>query len=159
MTNKMKALKRERIRLRKSQNPQQVDYKKMDTVRSVKTEFWKMKKRDNFEAKKSIAKAESKKAKKVKPEKDKKKKEKKPELEVIEDKPELEVIEEEDIEEIEEEPELEIEDVEIDKELEDRIVGKRVTFTEWAENRGISRNQYGAAYAMKKQPAPKTKGA
>lgn len=44
----------------------------------------------------------------------------------------------------------------VNKDLEDRIVGKRATFNEWAETRGISNNQVGAAYAMKAQPAPKT---
>lgn len=45
----------------------------------------------------------------------------------------------------------------VNKGLEDRIVGKRVTFNEWAETRGVSRNDYGAAYAMKAQAAPKTR--
>ena len=116
MTNKMKTLKRERARLRKSQNPQQVDFKKMDKVRTAKTEYWKLKKRGVSVKKPAAAKKE---AKKPKPEKkEKKKKEKKPELEVIEEEPELEVIEDEDepeLEVIEEEPEIE----EIDEELED----------------------------------------
>ncbi|MCJ7622803.1 MAG: hypothetical protein MUO76_04805, partial [Anaerolineaceae bacterium] len=75
MTNKEKALQRDRVRLRKSHNSQQVDFKKMDKIRSVKTEFWKMKKRAGFAGKKVTAKAE---AKKAKPEKEKKKKDKKP---------------------------------------------------------------------------------
>jgi len=109
MTNKEKALKIERARLQKSQNPQQVDYKKMAKVRAAKTEYWKLKKQDGFAAKKATTKPEAK--KKDKPEKDKKKKEKEPELEVIEDEPE--------IEEIKEEPEPELEEIEIDKELEE----------------------------------------
>ena len=113
MTNKEKDLKRERVRLRKSQNPQQVDYRRIDKLRSAKTEFWKMKKKSVVSEK--IA-PEKKDAKKVKPEKEKKKV-KEPELEVIEDKPELEVIEAEpELEVIEDEPE---EEEKIDKELED----------------------------------------
>ena len=113
MTNKQKALKRERVRLRKSQNPQQVDYRKMDKLRAAKTEFWKIKKR-SVKAE-TISKVEVD-TKKAKPKKEKKKKVKEPELEVIEDKPELEVIEKEpELEVIEEEPESE----EISKELEE----------------------------------------
>lgn len=92
MTNKEKALKRERVRLRKSQNPQQVDYKKMDKRRTVKTEYWKTKAIVSMVAKKTTAKVD---AKKTKPEKEKKKKEKEPELEVIEAEPETEEIDEE----------------------------------------------------------------
>lgn len=103
MTNKQKTLQRDRVRLRKSHNSQQVDFKKMDKIRTVKTEFWKLKKRSRF-VKKVDAKADT---KKVKPEKEKKKKDKEPELEVVEDTPELEIFEEE--------PEIE----EIDEELED----------------------------------------
>jgi len=109
----MKALKRERARLSKSQNPQQVDFKKMDKVRTTKTEFWKLKKRGVSAKKPVVVKKET---KKQKPEKEKKKKEKEPELEIIEDEPELEVIEDEpELEVIEDEPEIE----EIDEELED----------------------------------------
>ena len=115
MTNKEKDLKRERVRLRKSQNPQQVDYRRIDKLRSAKTEFWKMKKKSVVSEKIAPSKKD---AKKVKPEKEKKKKKvKEPELEVIEDKPELEVIEAEpELEVIEDEPE---EEEKIDKELED----------------------------------------
>ena len=113
MTNKQKALKRERVRLRKSQNPQQVDYRKIDRLRAARTEFWKIKKRSGKAEEKTISKVDTKKAK---PEKEKKKKVKEPELEVIEDKPELEAIEEKpELEVIEEEPEK----VEISKELEE----------------------------------------
>lgn len=113
MTNKQKALKRERVRLRKGQNPQQVDYRKIDRLRAVKKEFWKIKKRSVKAEEKTISKVDTKKAK---PEKEKKKKVKEPELEVIEDKPELEAIEEKpELEVIEEEPEEE----EISKELEE----------------------------------------
>ncbi len=113
MTNKQKALKRERVRLRKGQNPQQVDYRKIDRLRAARTEFWKIKKRSSKAEEKIISKVDDKKSK---PTKEKKKIEKEPELEVIEDKPELEAIEEEpELEVIEEEPEA----VEISKELED----------------------------------------
>ncbi len=113
MTNKQKALKRERVRLRKSQNPQQVDYRKIDRLRAARTEFWKIKKRSGKAEEKTISEVDTKKAK---PEKEKKKKVKEPELEVIEDKPELEAIEEKpELEVIEEEPEEE----EISKELEE----------------------------------------
>jgi hypothetical protein len=113
MTNKQKALKRERVRLRKSQNPQQVDYRKIDRLRAARTEFWKIKKRSGKAEEKTISEVDTKKAK---PEKEKKKKVKEPELKVIEDKPELEVIEAEpELEVIEEEPEK----VEISKELEE----------------------------------------
>ena len=115
MTNKQKALKRERVRLMKSQNPQQVDFKKMDKVRSVKTEYWKIKKKGGVATKKP---APEKATKKAKPEKEKKKKEKEPELEVIEEEPELEVIEKEpELEVVEEEPESE----EIDEEQEEKV--------------------------------------
>lgn len=110
MTNKQKALKRERIRLRKSQNPQQVDCRKIDRLRAARTEFWKIKKRSGKAEEKTIAKVDTKKAK---PKKEKKKKVKEPELEVIEDKPEIEA--EPELEVIEEEPEEE----EISKELEE----------------------------------------
>ncbi len=113
MTNKQKALKRERVRLRKGQNPQQVDYRKIDRLRAARTEFWKIKKRSGKAEEKTISKVDTKKAK---PEKEKKKKVKEPELEVIEDKPELEAIEEKpELEVIDEEPEEE----EISKELEE----------------------------------------
>jgi hypothetical protein len=113
MTNKQKALKRERVRLRKGQNPQQVDYRKIDRLRAAKKEFWKIKKRSGKAEEKTISKVDTKKAK---PEKEKKKKVKEPELEVIEDKPELEAIEEKpELEVIDEEPEEE----EISKELEE----------------------------------------
>jgi SPP1 gp7 family putative phage head morphogenesis protein len=42
----------------------------------------------------------------------------------------------------------------IDSELERAIVGKRVTFGEWAALRGISKDQYGGVYDLKGQNAP-----
>jgi len=126
MTNKMKALKRERARLRKSQNPQQVDFKKMDKVRTAKTEYWKLKKHGGSTKKPVAAKKE---VKKQKPEKEKKKKEKEPELEIVEDEPELEVIEDEpEIEEIDEElEELYSYDEDLDDELEDDDEGEETS--------------------------------
>jgi hypothetical protein len=114
MTNKTKALKRERARLRNSQNPQQIDYLKMGKIRSAKTEFWKIKKRGGVVAK-TTPKTET---KRTKPVKEKKKKEKEPELEVVEEKPELEVIEDEpEVVEIDEElKELYSDDDDVDEE-------------------------------------------
>ena len=103
MVNKEKSLKRNRTRLSKNQNPQQIDYKRMDQKRSIKTEFWKLKKKGAVIPAKVTASKKTEKA--PKPEKEKKKKEKEPELEVIE----------EEFETMEEEPEIE----EIDEELED----------------------------------------
>jgi hypothetical protein len=95
MVNKEKSLNQERTRLRKSQNPQQIDFKKMDKKRSVKTEFWKLKKRSAAIPEKVITSKKTGRA--PKPEKERKTKEKEPELEVID----------EEIEAIEEEPEIE----------------------------------------------------
>ncbi|MFW9907997.1 MAG: hypothetical protein ACFFEF_05425 [Candidatus Thorarchaeota archaeon] len=94
MANSEKTIKRERIRLRKNQNPQQLDFKKMRKARDVRTEFWSRKRQ-----KKPITAVVEEKAKKVtkakKEEKAKPKKAEKPELEVIDEEPELEVIDEE----------------------------------------------------------------
>jgi hypothetical protein len=113
MVNKEKSLERERVRLRRSQNPQQIDFKRMDKKQSVRHEFWKLKKKvTEAPAKAAPSKKVEKKQKPVK----EKKEEKEPELEVIEEEPELEVIEEEpELEVIEEEPEIE----EIGEDLED----------------------------------------
>lgn len=93
MVNKEKSLERERVRLRKDQNPQQVDFKRMDQKRAVKTEFWKLKKRP---ARIPTTVKPSKKAeKKPKAEKVEKKKDKEPELEIVEEEPEIEEIDEE----------------------------------------------------------------
>jgi hypothetical protein len=118
MVNKEKSLERERVRLRKSQNPQQIDFKRMDKKRSVRSEFWKLKKKG---IKAPVKAAPAKKAeKKQKPLKEKKK-EKEPELEVIEE--ELETVEEEpEVDEIDEELEADEEEPEIEEigeELED----------------------------------------
>ncbi|MHA1925004.1 MAG: hypothetical protein ACXABV_12460 [Candidatus Thorarchaeota archaeon] len=110
MVNKEKASKRDLIRIRKTQNPQQIDFRKMRKHRKARTKFWSFKKTPSTQV--VTAKKE-----KTKPKKKARRKKKEPELEVIEDEPEvfdqepeLEVIEEKD-----EEPELEV----IDEELED----------------------------------------
>ncbi|MHA2004446.1 MAG: hypothetical protein ACW960_10100 [Candidatus Thorarchaeota archaeon] len=125
MVNKEKASKRDLIRIRKSQNPEQIDFRRMRKHRKARTEFWAFKKKPSAQV--VTTKKEKAKPKKKAP----KKKRKEPELEVIEDKPELEVVDQEPelevIEEDEEEPELEVikEDEKepelevIDEELED----------------------------------------
>ncbi|MFW9848506.1 MAG: hypothetical protein ACFFF4_05155 [Candidatus Thorarchaeota archaeon] len=114
MVNTEKTLKRERTRLRKSQNPQQMDLKKMRKVQKVRTKFWKSKIHGKI-AKPVVVED------KKKPKKDKPKKDKEPELEILEEEPELEVIDEE-LEELydydEEEVEEDLED-EIEEDLED----------------------------------------
>ncbi|TFG34141.1 hypothetical protein EU527_05065 [Candidatus Thorarchaeota archaeon] len=120
MTNKEKSLKRDRTRLRKSQNPQQVDYKQMGKKRSVRTEFWKLKKRGGISDEKTGVKKTE---RKEKPAKEPKKKEKEPELEVIEEEPELEIIEEEpEIEELDDlysyDDDID-EDSDVDEEIDD----------------------------------------
>ncbi len=47
----------------------------------------------------------------------------------------------------------------INKDLEDRIVGKRMTFNDWARSRGITQSQYGQAYDLRGKSAPQSKGA
>ena len=107
MVNTQKTIKHERTRLRRSQNPQQLDFKRMRKAQKVKTKYWASKKRGT--ASERVVTEEKK-----QPKKDKPKKDKEPELEVVEDEPELEVIDEEleelydfDDEEIEEDPEEE----------------------------------------------------
>ena len=125
MVNKEKASKRDLIRIRKTQNPQQIDFRRMRKHRKARTEFW------AFKTKPSAQVVTAKKEKAKPKKKARKKKKKEPELEIIEDKPELKVVEQEPelevIEEDKEEPELEVikEDEEepelevIDEELED----------------------------------------
>ncbi|MFW9974403.1 MAG: hypothetical protein ACFFDQ_03920 [Candidatus Thorarchaeota archaeon] len=104
MVNKEKAIKRELTRLRKTQNPEQINFRRMRKIRAAKTSLWKLKRKQTVVSVK-VATAEKKKTTKVKPAKKPKMKE--PELEIIEEEPELEVIEDE--------PELE----EISEDLED----------------------------------------
>ncbi len=106
MVNTEKTLKRERTRLRKSQNPQQMDLKRMRKVQKVRTKFWATKKQG--EVVKPVV-VEDKK----KPKKDKPKKAKEPELEIVEEEPELEVISEE-LEEL-----YDYDDEEIEEDIED----------------------------------------
>lgn len=88
MVNKEKAARRELIRLRKNQNPQQVDFKRMRRLRDARSDFWALKK-------KPVTAPVIEVKKKEKPKKAPKKKEKEPEMEIIEDEPELELIDEE----------------------------------------------------------------
>jgi hypothetical protein len=124
MVNKEKAAKRDLIRIRKSQNPQQIDFRKMRKHRKARSEFWAFKKKPSAH----VVKEKKEKKEKAKPKKKAPRRTKKPELEVIDEEPELEVIEDEPVlavlkeepqpevlEEKEEEPELEV----IDEELED----------------------------------------
>ena len=89
MVNSKKTIKRERTRLRKSQNPQQLDFLRMRKAQKIKTKYWASKKRSPVSESVVVE------DKKKKPKKDKPKKDKKAELEVVEDEPELEVIDKE----------------------------------------------------------------
>lgn len=82
MVNTRKATIRERTRLRRSQNPQQIDFKKMRKARAIRTQYWAMKGKGRSVP---ATKDEKEKAKDKSKQKDKPKKEKKPELEVIDD--------------------------------------------------------------------------
>jgi hypothetical protein len=109
MVNKEKAAKRDLIRIRKSQNPQQIDFRKMRKHRKARSEFWEFKKKPSAHIVRE-------KKEKAKPKKRAPRKRKKPELEVIEEEPELEEIEDEPVLAVlKEEPELEV----IDEELEE----------------------------------------
>ncbi|MFW9798847.1 MAG: hypothetical protein ACFFD9_00265, partial [Candidatus Thorarchaeota archaeon] len=85
MVNKEKAVKREITRLRKRQNPQQVDFRRMRKLRKARAELWSSRK--PVVVRPTIVREE----KKEKAKKPRKKKE--PELEIIETEPELEIIE------------------------------------------------------------------
>ena len=75
MASTEKTLKRDRTRLRRGQNPQQIDFKKMRKVRNVGRKYWLLKKKaESVSEKQTESKKDTKKAK------DKKKE---PELEVI----------------------------------------------------------------------------
>ena len=106
MVNTRKTIKRERTRLRRSQNPQQLDFKRMRKAQKAKTKYWAIRKHGTT-SEKVVAEV------KKQPKKDKPKKDKKPELEVVEDEPELEVIDEE-LEDL-----YDFDDEEVDEELED----------------------------------------
>jgi outer membrane biosynthesis protein TonB len=84
MVNKEKALKQELIRLRRNQNPQQLDFRRMRKIRIAKAKL------SSFKRKATVPTVEEPveevKEKKAKP----KKKEKEPELEVIAEKPKSE---------------------------------------------------------------------
>ncbi len=92
MVNKEKTLKRELTQLRRNQNPQQVDFRRMRKILIAKSKLRSLKRRSV--APTIEAPVEKAKKKKAKPEKKLKKKEEELELEVIDDKePELEVVE------------------------------------------------------------------
>ncbi|MFW9889770.1 MAG: hypothetical protein ACFFER_16400 [Candidatus Thorarchaeota archaeon] len=122
MVNKEKAAKRDLIRVRKSQNPQQIDFRRMRKQRKARSEFWAFKKKPSAHVVKEMK-------EKAKPKKMAPRRRMKPELEVIDEEPELEVIEDEPVLEefedepvlavLKEEPELEaLEDEEEEPELE-----------------------------------------
>ncbi|MHA1943612.1 MAG: hypothetical protein ACW96M_04360 [Candidatus Thorarchaeota archaeon] len=90
MVNKEKTLKRELIRLRRTQNPQQLDFRKMRKVRITKDKLRSLKRKAVAPA--TIAPVI--KDKKAKPKKKPKKKELEPELELIDDEPELKILDE-----------------------------------------------------------------
>ncbi len=77
MVNTEKTLKRDRTRLRRGQNPQQIDFKRMRKARNVGTKYWRLKTKPESDYEKQV---EGKKA--TKKEKAKKKE---PELEVIDE--------------------------------------------------------------------------
>jgi hypothetical protein len=102
MVNKEKTAKRDLMRIRKTQNPQQVDFRRMRKLRKARTEYWSFKKKPS-------AHVVADKKEKAAPKKKAPKKKKEPELEVIEDEPELEVFDDEpELELIDEEPEPEV---------------------------------------------------
>jgi hypothetical protein len=84
MVNKDKAVKRELTRLRKTQNPQVVDFRRMRTLRTAKGKFWGSKKT-------VVARAEA-----VKSAEEPRKKPKPAEIEEIEPSPEEAITEEEE---------------------------------------------------------------
>ncbi len=116
MVNKEKTAKRNLIRIRKTQNPQQVDFRKLRKHRKARTEYWSFKKKPS-------AQVVTEKKEKAKPKKKAPKKKKEPELEVIDQEPEIEVMEEEpELEVIDEEPELEVVEEAPEKEPELEVI-------------------------------------
>ena len=115
MVNKEKAIKIELTRLRKTQNPEQIDFRRMRKLRAAKISLIKVKRKGTVApVKEAIAEK-----KKAKPKKKPKKED--PELEVIEDEPELEVFDDEPELEVEkEEPELEVVDEEPEIEVKEK---------------------------------------
>ncbi|RDE12968.1 MAG: hypothetical protein C4K49_09190 [Candidatus Thorarchaeota archaeon] len=93
MVNKDKAVKRELTRLRKTQSPHVVDFRRMRTLRTAKGKFWESKKT-------VVARAEA-----VKSADESGKKPKPAEIEEIEPSPEEEITEEEELEGLDEEDE------------------------------------------------------
>ncbi len=67
MVSKLKALERERARLRRVQNPSQVDFRRIRRLRMAQTRYWKLKKKTQPRAKTDEAKPKREK-KKAEPE-------------------------------------------------------------------------------------------
>ena len=117
MVNKEKALERELTRLRKVQNPSQVDFRRLRKLRKARTDYWKIKKTPSFavtEAPK--AKKEKRKSRKER-RLEKEREEPLPELEVVEEEPELESLDDES--ELEEDEDSSADVSELADELED----------------------------------------
>ncbi len=93
MANTEKSLRRDRTRLRRGQNPQQIDFKRMRKARNVGTNYWRLKRKSG-----KISEIE------VEGKKDTKKE--KPELEVIDEELE-EIYSIDDDEDIEDDENLE----------------------------------------------------
>ncbi len=99
MVNTRKAVLRERTRLRKGQNPHQIDFKRMRKARKTRTEYWKLMKRTRVKVSLEEEPKSKKKAKKEK----KPKKDTKPEIEVIDEDLEEIYSLDEDLDELDEE--------------------------------------------------------
>ncbi|MHA1637350.1 MAG: hypothetical protein ACTSUB_04980 [Candidatus Thorarchaeota archaeon] len=95
MVNAEKSLKRDRTRLRRGQNPQQIDFKRMRKVRNVGRKYWLLRKKP--ESASEMHEEGKKGTKKEKPKK------KEPELEVIDAELE-EIYSIDDDEDLEDEP-------------------------------------------------------
>ncbi len=90
MVNTEKAIKRDRIRLRRGQNSRQIDFKRMRKARIAGTEYWRLKKKIERVSEEEVS--EKKDTKKEKAKK------KEPELEVIDEELEEIYSDDEDIE-------------------------------------------------------------
>ncbi len=114
MVNTRKIILRERTRLRRSQNPQQLDFKRMRKARKYQTKYWAMQSQTRAVAASVIEKSKGKEKDKTKT-KEKPKKEKKPELEIIDEEPEMDELDEE-LEEIYSLDDEDLEDLDEDTE-------------------------------------------
>ncbi len=79
MVNTERSLKRDRTRLRRGQNPQQIDFKRMRKARNVGRKYWVLKKKSGDVFEERIEEKKDTKKAKAKPKK------KEPELEVIDE--------------------------------------------------------------------------